>query len=426
MSEVSLRNIQVNNNRVDFNYITNGKISKYFHPENILFYKYNKNIENVPLSILTIPFIANIAPLLWLTDSKIILDELDEAFYKSLVEIKKSYQIMFPKVNLKGKIIVRKLVKNEYKINNRSASLFSGGLDALTTFIRNKNTNPILITEYAWHEEKIMTNDTWEADKKNALSFGESNNLTNIFVESNYGTFIIGKLVDKDYSKKLGDTWWHGLHHGLAIISAAIPIAFEMKVQTLFIASSNTPAFKVTCASDPTVDNKIRFASGNVFHDGYDLTRQKKINFVLNNCKSIKNIQLRVCFKNEMNCCRCEKCLRTIMGIIAEGFDPRNFGFNLPKNPVKLSEFLFDALQNEIKFFTDNFIQIYWIEVRSRFKDNYQNIVFKEICSWMTNYNFKKERFKALLIYRLRYFFPIIRRKISNLYKDSLHYQKSR
>ncbi|WP_339147756.1 MULTISPECIES: peptidase [unclassified Sutcliffiella] len=426
MSDVFLTNIIVKNNRVDFNYNSKGKISRYFHPENILFYEYNKCMENVPISILAIPFISNIAPLVWITDSNLYLDELDEVFYKSLDEVKKGYQSMFPNIKFKGNIQVKKLVKNEYEINKKSASLFSGGLDALTTYIRNKNSNPILITEYAWHEEKILPSDTWEADKKNALLFGESNNLTNIFVESNYGTFLLSKLVDKDFSKKLGDTWWHGLHHGLAIISAAIPIAYDMRVQTLFIASSNTPAYKVTCASDPTVDNKIKFASGNVFHDGYDLTRQKKLSIVLNNCKNVENIQLRVCFKNEINCCECEKCLRTIMGIIAEGYDPRDFGFNLPNDSVKLSEFLRHAMKNESKFFTDNFIKIYWNEIRSRFEDNHQNIVFKEIGSWMIDYNFKKERFKELLAYRMKYFFPIIRRKISNLYKESFYYQKSR
>ena len=27
------------------------------------------------------------------------------------------------------------------------------------------------------------------------------------------------------------------------------------------------------------------------------------------------------------NCCNCEKCWRTILGVYAEGFDPREFGF---------------------------------------------------------------------------------------------------
>ncbi|WP_404445276.1 peptidase [Sutcliffiella horikoshii] len=426
MSEVFLKKIIANNNRVDYIYNINGEISKYFNQENVLFLEYNKNISKVPFSILAIPFIANIAPLIWITDSVIYLEELDEVFYKSLDEVKKGYQAMFPSMNFKGSIIVKKLVNNEYEINTQSAALFSGGLDALTTYIRNKNSNPILITEYAWHEQRIQKNETWEADKKNALLFGTSNNLTNIFVESNYGTIIRSNLVDKDYSKKLGDTWWHGLHHGLAIISAAIPIVFEMRIQTLFIASSNTPAFKVTCASDPTVDNKIKFASGKVIHDGYELTRQKKLNMVLNNSSDLENIQLRVCFKQEQNCCKCEKCLRTIMGIIAEGHDPRNFGFNLPEGSVEMSDFLSNALRKEIKFFTNNFIQIYWLEIRSRFRDNYQKICFKEVCLWMNNYNFRKERFKELMVYRIRYFFPIVRRKIKNLYRDSLYYQRSR
>ena len=66
---------------------------------------------------------------------------------------------------------------------------------------------------------------------------------------------------------------------------------------------------------DPTVDNEIRFASGKVFHDGYELNRQDKVKVVVDHYSEIKElVNIRVCFKNDENCCKCEKCLRTITG----------------------------------------------------------------------------------------------------------------
>ena len=43
-----------------------------------------------------------------------------------------------------------------------------------------------------------------------------------------------------------------------------------------------------------------------------------------------RKIPLRVCWisKGGTNCCNCEKCWRTILGVYAEGENPRNYGFN--------------------------------------------------------------------------------------------------
>lgn len=48
---------------------------------------------------------------------------------------------MFPSVRFKGSIVVDKIIDNTYTPELEAASLFSGGLDALTTFIRIKDKN---------------------------------------------------------------------------------------------------------------------------------------------------------------------------------------------------------------------------------------------------------------------------------------------
>ena len=73
-------------------------------------------------------------------------------------------------------------------------------------------------------------------------------------------------------------------------------------------------------------------------HDGYEATRQKKIEFI---CKYSKEnnikIPLRVCWQSTggSNCCKCEKCYRTLFGIIAAKGDPRNFGFDYTDEQFK-------------------------------------------------------------------------------------------
>ncbi|WP_395760766.1 peptidase [Bacillus sp. 3G2] len=410
MNTIILDEVVVKNNRVDYFFSVKGNLQKYFKINNHMFLEYNYDISDIPNSILAIPFVSNVIPLVWITDSTILINELDKSFYECLNNIKTAYQNMFPSVRFKGSIVVDKIIDNTYTPELEAASLFSGGLDALTTFIRIKDKNPLLITEYGWHEDNIEESDVWEADKENAINFAKCQGLENILIQSNYGTFINAGNIDHDFRRKLEDTWWHGLHHGLAIISAAIPIAFKLKIKCIYIASSNSPLYEVTCASDPTVDNEIRYASGQVFHDGYELNRQNKVKVVVDHYSAIKElVNIRVCFKNEENCCKCEKCLRTIMGIIAEGQDPRSYGFNIPND---IFRYIKTSLDNEVKFFTDTFIVIYWNIIQVRMKENYNNILYKDLLDWFLDYDFKAQRRKSLLKYRVIKFFPILKRKV--------------
>lgn len=410
MKTISLDNIVVDNNRVDYYFNSSDELKKYFNNHH-MFLEFNYDLSDVPMSILAIPFVANVIPLVWITNSTLQVNELDLSFLNGLDKIRSAYQNMFNNVKFRGKILVEKSIDNTYTPQREAASLFSGGLDALTTFIRIQDKNPILITEYGWHTEEITPSEVWDADKQNALDFAKEHKLESILIQSNYGTFLNSKKIDKDFHKILGDSWWHGLHHGLAIISAAIPMAYKFKVECVYIASSNSFLYTVPCASDPTVDNEITYGSGRVFHDGYELSRQDKVKIVADFYNTRQPKSIRVCFKNEENCCKCEKCLRTIMGLIAEGKDPRDFGFNLPSN---LSQFLRKSLDEEVKFFTKTFIIIYWDLIKKRMNENRENVLFKDILEWFCGYEFRKQRKKSLLNYRVRNFYPIVKRKINN------------
>lgn len=415
MKKITLDHIFMDKNKTDYFFSVSKELQKYFKKTNHLFFEYNNDLAGIPNSILAIPFVANIVPLIWITDSTLFIDELDKHFYECLNKLKSAYQKMFPNVDFKGEVLVNTIVENSYTPENEAASLFSGGLDALTTFIRIKDKRPLLITEFGWHEEDIQKSDVWEADKENAINFARSHGLENILIQSNYGNFFNTESIDRDFNRNLGDSWWHGLHHGLAIISAAIPMAFKLKIGCIYIASSNSPLLKVSCASDPTVDNEIKYASGRVFHDGYELNRQDKVKVLVDYYSTNRDfVNVRVCFKNDVNCCKCEKCLRTIMGIIAEGEDPSHYGFKIP---ISVSEHIKTCMNDEVKFFTNTFIKIYWEIIQEKMKVNKDKVLYKDLLEWFLNYDFVSERKKSLFKYRVTKFFPIIKRKIITKFK---------
>lgn len=410
MKSIILDRIVVKSNRLDYFFSIKGDLQKYFKKNNHMFLEYNYDISELPSSILAIPFVANVIPLVWITDSTIEIKELDRAFYECLDKIRVAYQNMFPNVRFKGHMMVDKIVDHSYIPEVEAASLFSGGLDALTTFIRVKDKNPLLITEYGWHENDIEKSEVWEADKNHVINFAKGNRLDYILIQSNYGTFVNRENIDYEFQRKLGDNWWHGLHHSLAIISAAIPVTFKLKVKCIYIASSFHKGYIAPCASDPTVDNEIKYASGVVFHDAYELNRQEKVKVVVDHYSSNKEpVNIRVCFRNEENCCNCEKCLRTILGIVAEGKNPCHFGFRIPDN---LSYHVQSFLEDNVKFFNKSKIMA-WNLVKQRMKENHNRVLYKELLDWFLDYDFTIQRKRSLLKYRVTKFFPILKRRIS-------------
>ena len=132
-----------------------------------------------------------IIPLIWISNSKLYIDELDYEFYNCLPEILLGFKNMYPKVDFKGNIYVENLIKRSYKYENEAAQLFTGGVDAVTTFIRIKDKFPFLITHNGWFiNENTSDWDGWDIDKKIIGKYVDKYGLKMILIESNYGKFM--------------------------------------------------------------------------------------------------------------------------------------------------------------------------------------------------------------------------------------------
>ncbi|MBI6011088.1 hypothetical protein [Clostridium perfringens] len=411
---IKLDKIKKTKNRVDYFFSVSDSLKKFINNNN-MFIEYDYYIEDIPNSILVIPFIANILPLIWVVKGILWVEEVDENYYRSLFRIRSAYQDMYQNCDLKGNIITARIVKNEYNIVRESALLFSGGLDAMTTSIRISDKNPLLINIYGWHKDNIIYNEVFESDFKNISEFAIRNNFERTFIQSNFATIVNSEYFNKIYTKKLNDSWWHGLQHGISFIGHAIPIAYKFKIKDIYIASSFSIGGKrYSCSSDPAVDIETKYASGSVVHDGFELKRQDKVALVVKKQKEINSIYpLRVCSFNDKNCCKCEKCFRTILGLIAEGIDKEGlklFGFYIEKD---LKVHFEEIMKNSIQFWgVERELLVHWPNIKKRIFENEDNISEKEFIDWFLNYDFLRERKKAIFKYRVLNWRKILKRKV--------------
>ena len=332
---------------------------------------YEVDISNVPDSVAVIPFLSNILPISWVFDLTIIVPELDKVFYDSIDDIKKGYIDMYPGLDFKGKLVVKKVVENKDEVNGSSV-MFSGGVDAFSTLLNHLDENPDIIT--------IFGADISLKDKTGIDIVNEKNKETADKLKINYYTIFsnfrecINPIFLSGYvAEKINCEWWHDFQHGIALIGLTTPLSYIKKYAKVYIASSFTynDVGNYTCASDPTIDNHFKFSNIITIHDGFDYDRQAKVH---NICEFVKKnnitLKLRVCWISTggENCCCCEKCYRTIMGIIVERDDPKNYGLGLNKKTrAKMIKFLKKSLPYDTK--NGNFFN--YTPIQKKFNSNY-------------------------------------------------------
>lgn len=288
----------------------------------------------VPESIAVVPAVANLLPFAWVFDYELRVGAIDKDFYDAVPEIKRGYDDMVVDLALNGSFSAERTVDNAYIGEGHSPLLlFSGGVDAWCTLARHSAEKPHLVT--VWGADVDCDNESgWRVVDRHSISVSNDYGLDYSYVRSNFRDMINYRVLDGAPIMVSCDyRWWYNLQHGIAIIGLAAPLAYACKAPRIYIASSNTEMDKpYVCASDPTIDNYFAVAGCRAFHDAYELTRQGKVDVIVRYAEEMGALKcgLRVCYhvQSGKNCCRCEKCARTIMEILAAGGDPRAFGFD--------------------------------------------------------------------------------------------------
>lgn len=336
-NRVIIDKVNITQNRIEYEYTVEGKWTEVFNLDKSFFVEYNLDLSSLPESIAVIPLLANLLPMSWVCDAEIVVSCCDKAFVDCIPKVKKGYEDMYPSMNLGGRLSVDKIEENHYETKD-AAAFFSGGVDAFNTLVCHEDERPTLIT--LWGSDiKLDDKAGWEKVETHISRIAENFDVSFVTVKSNFREFLDEGMLNR-LVRNSGDMWWHGFHHGIGIISHGAPIAYLLNKSTIYIASSFHISQKgqYTCASDPTIDNYIRFADAKIVHDGYEQTRQDKIANITSFSKETgKSIPLRVCWESEggSNCCKCEKCFRTMMGIYAQGFSPNDFGFDYTNEEFK-------------------------------------------------------------------------------------------
>lgn len=392
MGKIVVKEVKIEKNNIYIDYDVSEDLKEFFNLENKFHADYFEDVSKVPHSVAVIPFVANVLPIIWLTDSTLYLDELDEKYFKTIVKTRKAFNEMYKLDIFKGKVVVKNKVKNVVKKKENCSVFYSGGVDSTYSFvdILKQKKKPLLIT--IWGTDVWDHNEEgWQSLKENSIKCGQEYKLKNLFIKTNFRKFIYEHvLTEKLLKGKINDSWWRGIQHGIGLLGHVAPLAFKYNITTHYIpATLNNKNDGSTCGSYPTIDESVKFINCDIIHSGYDKTRLEKVEDIINYFKSIsKKFDLRVCYMDKgskLNCCKCEKCYLTIMEILVNKENPNDWGFNITDSEIgQIKDFL-------LKNASDSSINIeIWDAIIKKAHENKEYIMSNNNYKWILKYKNQK------------------------------------
>ncbi len=322
---------------IKYEYNCSSRITKYFK-ETPFYVTYDINVSSVPIGILNLPLLANLLPISWFAGFDIKVNELDRVFYQQALKLKEQFAEYYPIIKTKkSNLIVKHLLEPSDTSSDKKAMLYSGGVDAYATLLRHFDEVPDLITIRG--VDMALSN---EAQWKGLLEYNNAEVIqqnAKYYIESNLKEFITFQVK----GLSAGFDWYGRVQHGLAITCLTAPLAYLNSYSVVYIASSfdRKDGYEfINWGSIPEIDNLIKFNNTNIYHDGIELNRQEKVDYIVDwTVLNKHDVHLRVCYstkKQDLNCNQCSKCLMTIFAILNTNRDPNNFGFQVDVGVFKM------------------------------------------------------------------------------------------
>lgn len=355
------------------------------------------SLELIPEPILCIPFILSTISIVWQSGKTYYVKQMDKKLMNSLDTIKEVYKIFYPQVLWNGELKADELVEYEVEpADNAPMSIvFSGGVDSTYTSFRHNNSPQLLITILGFSEE--MDTQKWELIQNQCTSFAQTyKNRTNIFITSNFRSFLKCRKLHKKYPSM--NSWREFCQESLSLAGLVAPYLWQYGSSQLCISSSWDWQFPYPWGSHPFIDDNINFMNVKVSNCDYQVNRQEKLRFISDFCSNEKfeKPPLHVCRAktDASNCNRCEKCLRTINGLIVEEENLSEYGFSI--SYAQAYEFTKKQFNSKTKLprFTSAVCHI-WQTIATQAKKKLQDdlITDKELKSyliWLSSMDFSK------------------------------------
>lgn len=293
-------------------------------------YEPGVDLATMPEQVTLLPFLWTVAPIVWAIDHEYEVDVLDPRVARSFELMRTELRTMYPSLAWSGAIRPRAVsaAPDAPDSGLTHAALFSGGVDSTLTALRYEGKQQLLITVWG-ADVRLTDHGAWARISARNGAFAVRHAGGFATVRSNF------KSINYPLLNTLAPeipNWWREVQLSPGTLGLTAPLLHANGIPLIRVASTLTEESAANYASLPRLDNLLSLATSHVEHDAFELSRQAKIQKLVDwQRETAEALTLRVYLshvtKDGGNCGRCEKCLRTIVGLLIAGADPTGCGF---------------------------------------------------------------------------------------------------
>jgi hypothetical protein len=248
---------------------------------------------------------------------------LSATFLHGLQQYMQRFTKGFPEFNIVSVLPESILHLQDIAPTGRCASFFSGGVDSFFTLLKGRGSITDIVYIHGF-DVRLDDKPRREAIDAMGMAVAEALGVRYLPVESN-----LGKVL-QDFGL------WNRHAHGLALIAVARMLAGyidEVRIPSSYSIDEQEP-WGSWLETDPLLsDERLR-----IVHDACEARRMDKVKRLATEPLALK--YLRVCWGREdgmYNCCRCEKCIRTMTSLAILGVLKDADAFTLPLEPRRVA-----------------------------------------------------------------------------------------
>jgi len=319
------------------------RLRRFFADDELVF-EYDSSVADVPEHVLTIPALAQVAPVAWTRGVGVHTHTVDATFLESLASVGRVLVEMYPEFMEGGIVSCSNPVEETPQRPETDASadpgagspneglLFSGGVDSLASYVRHREEEPMLISVHGW-VVSVEEQRRWKRARERITEFAESRGCEQAFVTANMLDVLDTPMLHAHFKRYYDGSWYSSVGHGLGLLALCAPIAYRDGLDEVYIAATHTAEFDEPWGSHPDIDGQVEWTGTTCTHDGYELSRQEKLDLIAEYADTAgDSFTIRACTRDKSggNCCACEKCYRTAIGLWLAGLNPVEYGYDLP------------------------------------------------------------------------------------------------
>jgi hypothetical protein len=193
--------------------------------------------------------------------------------------------------------------------------------------------------------------------------------------------------------------WYSAVACGLGLTGLCAPLTVAEGYNRLYMAATvwetvdppevvdHWEGRGVPWGSHPRIVDNIGWGDTEAVHDGYELSRQEKVELLADFLSESgqSDLVIRSCNHDESgeNCNECEKCFRTAFGLALEGINPNDHGFRLTPEYFERAK---DGLRSG--GWVDNENDIFWREFQDHEgREDYPITGTKDFYEWFQSFD---------------------------------------